>query len=88
MNKQSIAGLVGALLAFVGAIFFFTNLGKPSNASLQFNPVEAIETIAFTVGFGMGIPTALAFLTGVAVIVLITVAGFYIGRKLYITFTA
>lgn len=86
MSNKSIAGIVGALLTFFGVTFFFTNLGKPSNQPFVFNPIEAVNAIGFTLGFGLGFPTPLAFLTGLAVIALITVGGFYIGRNLYTRF--
>lgn len=79
--------MIGALLAFVGATLFFTNLGKPSNAPFTFNPLEAINAIGFTLSFGLGVNTTVALVLGFAVITIITVAGFYIGRYLYTKIT-
>lgn len=75
-------GVISAAAIFVLLLKFLS--GAPDNASFieSVNPVEAIERLAFVLGFGAGLPTTLALITAACLVILVPVATFFLVRRL------
>lgn len=80
--KSLLVGATAAVAMLFLLLQFLSNV--PDSASLieSINPVVAVKTLAFVFGFGAGLPTTLAVITAVGVLILIPIATFLVVRRI------
>lgn len=82
MKKSVVMSLMTAVGLFFALCWLLS--GKPDNADLlaSFNPIEAIMGLSFGLSFAAGLPTVIAIMISIAVLVLIPGAVFLVARRL------
>lgn len=80
--RNLFATLAAALVAFsIPLCFSLSMQGQP--LWTRFNPLDAIDTLAFAMGWGLGVPTPLALLLAVALYLLPPALAFFAVRRWY-----
>ena len=79
--KSFLLGVISAVAVFVLLLCFLSR--APGNASIieSIDFVEAVERLAFVLGWGLGLPTPFALLTAACVMLIIPVTAFLLVRR-------
>ena len=82
MNRCGVISTGAAGVAFLILCWLFS--GAPDNAGLfaSFNPVSAVQGLAFTLAFAAGMPAAVALVAAIVVFVCVPVVVFLLVRRL------
>lgn len=80
MNNRKVAGIITAVIAIAGLI---TMLNRGMNTPVLSWPLEAYLGISFTIGWLTSVPTALAYVLGALVFVLIACIFYRLGGWIY-----
>ncbi|MGF1911535.1 hypothetical protein L4C38_19090 [Vibrio kasasachensis] len=79
MNRVNV---VGAVIAFIGFTAFLTLFTSGSNVSVMYWPNEAMQGLAFTFAWGLGVPSGLAYLLAIVLMIGVFFSLFRIGKRL------
>ncbi|WP_188007434.1 hypothetical protein [Photobacterium damselae] len=80
MKTKTIISLCIAVLAFAATTF---GLCYNQNVPFYQCPIEAVNGMAFSFAWGLGIPTAISYALGVITLLIPPIFCFYLARTLY-----
>ncbi len=78
MNRANVAGTIIATSGFAAFLFLFAS---GSNVPLMQWPIEALQGLAFTFAWGLGVPSYLAYGLSVVLMVAVFYSFFRIGKR-------
>ncbi|MEG0822812.1 MAG: hypothetical protein RR101_14505 [Burkholderiaceae bacterium] len=81
VRKQFVGGVIGGLIAALVLVLGIDALSAPSHAPLRWAPGAAFEAIAFSLGWGLGLPALAARIGAGLLMVAVVWAGARLGRR-------
>ncbi|MEF9943406.1 MAG: hypothetical protein RR784_07625 [Burkholderiaceae bacterium] len=81
-RRQFVGGLIGAVLAALVLVLGIDALAAPANQPLRWEPGEALEAIAFSLGWGLGLPALAARIGAGLLMAAVVWAGARLGRRI------
>ncbi|MBA5764008.1 hypothetical protein H2O73_16710 [Vibrio sp. 404] len=79
MNRANVAGTIVALMGFAAFLFLFAS---GTNAPFIYWPNEAMQGLAFTFAWGLGVPSYLAYVLSIVLMIAVFYSFFRIGKRL------
>ncbi|ROV57534.1 MULTISPECIES: hypothetical protein [Vibrio] len=79
MNRANVAGTIVALTGFAAFLFLFAS---GTHVPVMYWPNEALQGLAFTFAWGLGVPSYLAYALSIGLMVAVFYSFFRIGKRL------